>query len=104
MNQILPLLWLRAGAIGPRPELPKNKPIPLMMLPEHNPFAILVDETRFADFLEALRGREGITHIYLVTDSEEAFQDMASQLSVSNVVQLYRDYLENFVINRGESE
>ncbi len=65
-----------------------------------------------------------MTHIYLVTDSDDAFQEMSSQLiytvpgvspsgardasrfvpdesvSVANVVQLYRDYLENFVINR----
>jgi hypothetical protein len=37
-----------------------------------------------------------------VTDSEEAFQEMAGQLKVQNVIQLYRDYLENFVINKGE--
>lgn len=102
-REILPILWLRAGAIGPRPELPKNKPIPAMVLPENNPFAVLVDETHFADFLEVLGTKEGVTHVYLVTDSEEAFQEMAAQLSVPHVVQLYRDYLENFVINKGEN-
>lgn len=101
-REILPILWLRAGAIGPRPELPKNKPIPAMLIPEHNPFAVLVDDSRFADFAAELEGRGGLSHAYLVTDSEEAFQEMAGQLKVANVIQLYRDYLENFVINKGE--
>lgn len=101
-REILPILWLRAGAIGPRPELPKNKQLPVMVIPEHNPFAILVNETRFADFVAELEGRSDLTHAYVVTDSEEAFQEMAGQLIVPNVIQLYRDYLENFVINKGE--
>jgi adenine-specific DNA-methyltransferase len=99
-REILPILWLRAGAIGPRPEIAKNKPSPAMLLPELNPFAVLVDETRFADFLKELERKETYTHIYLVTDSEEAFQEMATQISAPNVIQLYRDYLENFVINK----
>ncbi|MCB1737478.1 MAG: site-specific DNA-methyltransferase, partial [Gammaproteobacteria bacterium] len=101
-REILPILWLRAGAVGPRPELTKNKPIPTMLIPEHNPFAVLVEESRFADFAAELEGRDDLTYVYLVTDSEEAFREMAGQLKVPNVIQLYRDYLENFVINKGE--
>ncbi|MDQ5910583.1 MAG: site-specific DNA-methyltransferase, partial [Pseudomonadota bacterium] len=41
-------------------------------------------------------------HVYLVTDSEDAFQEMARQLRVPQVIQLYRDYLENFMINKGQ--
>jgi adenine-specific DNA-methyltransferase len=100
-REILPILWLRAGAIGPRPEPPKNKSIPAMLIPEKNTFAVLVDETRFADFAVKVKSRANLTHVYLVTDSEEAFQEMAGQLDVPNVFQLYRDYLENFVINKG---
>lgn len=99
-REILPILWLRAGAIGARPELPKNKPIPAMVIPRHNPFAVLVDETCFADFAAELESRDDMTHAFLVTDSEEAFQEMAGQLRVPNLIQLYRDYLENFVINK----
>ena len=74
-----------------------------MLLPELNPFAVLLDETRFADFQTALAARENISHIFLVTDSQEAFQEMAAQVDAPNVIQLYRDYLENFAINRGEA-
>jgi adenine-specific DNA-methyltransferase len=99
-REILPLLWLRSGAVGPRPELPDDESIPAILIPKGNSFAVLVDETCFADFLEALNGQDGITHVYLVTDAEEAFQEMASQIKVPHVIQLYRDYIENFVINR----
>ncbi|SMP39740.1 hypothetical protein SAMN06295888_101317 [Desulfonatronum zhilinae] len=102
-RQVLPLLWLRAGAVGPRPELPEGEAIPVMVIPEKNPFAVLVDETRFADFVDALADRGDVTHAFLVTDSEEAFQEMAGQLTVANVIQLYRDYLENFVINKADN-
>ncbi|MEI6414655.1 MAG: site-specific DNA-methyltransferase [Pseudomonadota bacterium] len=102
-REILPILWLGAGAIGPRPELPKNKPIPAMVIPEHNHFAVLVKEAAFAVFAAKFEGRDDLTHAYLVTDSEEAFQEMAGQLKVPNVIQLNRDYLENFVINKEES-
>ncbi|MBT8420545.1 MAG: hypothetical protein KJO08_06750 [Gammaproteobacteria bacterium] len=112
-REILPLLWLRAGGIGPRPELPEGEPPPAMLLSEANPFAVLVDETRFPGFLAALEGRaqeakarektEDITHVFLVTDSEDAFREMAGELGdYPNVIQLYRDYLENFVINRDD--
>ncbi|NQT19875.1 MAG: site-specific DNA-methyltransferase [Planctomycetes bacterium] len=99
---ILPLLWLRAGAVGPRPKLTEDDSIPAMLLPAKNPFAVLVDETRFADFQAALAARDDLTHVFLITDSEEAFQEMAAQLTVPHVIQLYRDYLENFAINRGD--
>ncbi|NLF78561.1 MAG: site-specific DNA-methyltransferase [Chloroflexi bacterium] len=101
-HEILPLLWLRAGAVGVRPELPADAPIPAMLIPATNPFAVLVDETRFADFLAAIRDRSDLTHLFLITDSEDAFREMAAQLAAPHVIQLYRDYLENFMINRGE--
>jgi adenine-specific DNA-methyltransferase len=98
---ILPLLWLRAGAAGPRPDLPADAPLPEMLIPPANPFAVLVDERRFAAFLEALAARPDLTHVFLVTDSEDAFQEMAARVQAPHVIQLYRDYLENFMINRG---
>jgi adenine-specific DNA-methyltransferase len=98
---ILPLLWLRAGAVGPRPEVAADAPPPAMLLPPANPFAVLVDERRFADFLVAVAARPDLTHLFLVTDSADAFQEMAAQLPAPHVIQLYRDYLENFMINRG---
>jgi len=99
-REILPILWMRAGAVGPRPVLTEGDPVPRMLLPENNHFAILVDETSFAEFKGAVDSREDLTHTFLITDSEEAFQEMAAQLQVPHVIQLYRDYLENFMINK----
>jgi adenine-specific DNA-methyltransferase len=62
---------------------------------------VLLDERRFGAFLEAIADRHDLTHVFLVTDSEDAFQEMAAHLKVPHLVQLYRDYLENFMINRG---
>ena len=101
-REILPLLWLRAGAVGARPELSTDAPIPAMLIPAANPFAVLVDETRFADFLQAVSDRSDLTHVFLITDSEDAFREMAEQLTAPHIIQLYRDYQENFMINRGE--
>ena len=74
-----------------------------MLIPAANPFAVLVDETHFADFVAAISGRRDLTHLFLITDSEDAFREMAAQLAAPHVIQLYRDYLENFMINRGET-
>jgi adenine-specific DNA-methyltransferase len=103
-REILPLLWLKAGAIGPRPQLPESASHPDILIPEHNPFAVLLNESKFVSFARQLADRRDITHLFLVTDSEDAFREMTAQLGVPHTVQLYRDYLENFVINkRGEA-
>lgn len=107
-KEILPLLWLKTGAIGPRPECPEGR-LPHVFLPVQNTFAVLLDETRLADFVSALRPRNNLTHIFLVTDDPDAFKDMIADLSdhlsggnpVITYVHLYRNYLENFMINRG---
>lgn len=100
-REILPLLWMRAGCVGPRPELPARKPNPQYLIPEHSNFAVLLDEMQFRAFKKELAARHDVGEVFLVTDSHEAFQEMAAQLTVPRVVQLYRDYLENFMINRG---
>ena len=57
---------------------------------------------RFAEFSKLLAKRKDLSHVFLVTDSHEAFEEMAAKVKVSTVIQLYRDYLENFLINRGD--
>jgi adenine-specific DNA-methyltransferase len=101
LRELLPILWLRAGAVGLRPELPQGTSDPDWLVPRHNPFAVLLDERRFGAFLEVVADRDDLTHVFLVTDSEDAFQEMATQLKTPHLIQLYRDYLENFIINRG---
>jgi adenine-specific DNA-methyltransferase len=106
-REILPLLWLKAGAIGPRPQLKLGDPDPAFFAPPQNPFAVLLDEGSLNGLLAALAGRVGLRCLYLVTDSEDAFKEMSADVigALSSgspeleTVQLYRDYLDNFLIN-----
>ena len=98
-REILPMLWLKAGAVGERPELEEDAELPAILIPTSSNFAVLIDETHFAEFVKQISIRESISHIFIVTNSEEAFREMASQFDVENITQLYRDYIDNFVIN-----
>lgn len=96
---VAPLLWLAAGGIGAPP--PHEFPGP-WYLPEDAPYAVLFDEDHFKEFLMALCGREDMTHVWLVTDSEAAFARMSVRVPGNRQVgMLYRDYLRNFVVGVG---
>lgn len=107
---ILPLLWLKAGAVGPRPELKRGEPEPALLAPEGSNFVVLLDESRLVRLLKTLDGRTGVSHVFIVTDADEAFKTMAQDVrevaAKANpglqVVQLYRDYLLNFMINKNQ--
>ena len=109
-REILPLLWLKAGAVGPRPELKRGEPEPALLAPEGSNFVVLLDESRLGRLLKTLDGRSGVTHVFIVTDADEAFKTMAQDVrevaAKANpglqVVQLYRDYLLNFMINKNQ--
>jgi adenine-specific DNA-methyltransferase len=107
-REILPLLWLKAGAVGPRPELKRGEPEPALFAPDGSSFVVLLDETRMGRLLKALAGRAGLSHVFIVTDADESFKSMAQDVQEVaekanpglQVVQLYRDYLLNFMINQ----
>ena len=62
--------------------------------------AVLLRESQFAKFHAAMLKADEVSHIYLVTDSEEAFAEMRSELPRrERVSMLYRDYLRSFRIN-----
>ncbi|MBK7952630.1 MAG: site-specific DNA-methyltransferase [Candidatus Accumulibacter sp.] len=107
-REILPLLWLKAGAVGARPELPAGAAEPIVFVPEGNNFAVLLDEGRLTKLLQSLSGRSNLSHVFIVTDADESFKAMAAEVLDTlrqenpglQVVQLYRDYLTNFMINK----
>lgn len=109
-REILPLLWLKAGAVGPRPELKRGEPEPALFAPEGCNFVVLLDETRMSRLLKSLVSRTGLSHVFIVTDADESFKSMAQDVrEVTDkanpglqVVQLYRDYLLNFMINQSQ--
>ena len=100
-KELLPLLWMKAGAIGPCPAIDLGVPN-MLMLPE-NKIAILNDENCFAQFLEKLEEYPEIETVYLITDYENSFISMTQSLPGRQTYQLYRDYLDNFRINAGRN-
>ena len=97
-KEILPLLWLKAGAVGKRPEIADGEHPNMLVLPQ-NKLAILMDESAFMEFDTLLDEHPEIETVFIVTDSERAYREMISGLKVQNTYQLYRDYLDNFRIN-----
>jgi adenine-specific DNA-methyltransferase len=76
------------------------------LIPDGGAFALLVNEARFKDFRRALARKPHVTWAFLITDSDEAFQEMSAMLPrtipATQRRQLYRDYLNNFSINLGD--
>lgn len=99
-KELVPMLWMKAGAIGECPKLPLNQALPKMMVCPENKFAVLIDELYYKEFVEELSGLSDVETVYIVTDSESGYREMAAHLKVKKSFQLYRDYLDNFRINR----
>jgi adenine-specific DNA-methyltransferase len=94
---ILPILWMMAGASG---EVESSKGTGKHHFPKGCPFCVLLQEDHFKEFAAKLSERADITHVFLVTDSVEAFHEMRSQVGKGKrCIQLYKSYLDNFKIN-----
>ena len=97
-KELLPVLWMKAGARGECPSLKTNK-LPDMLICEKNHFAVLIDEKCFASFVEQVSDNDAIDMVYLVVDSDSMYREMAHYFGNRQTCQLYRDYLDNFRIN-----
>lgn len=100
-KELLPVLWLKAGAHGPCPALEETAEVPAMLVLPVNHFAVLTDESQYEAFAARVNGEDSITTVYIVTDSEPGYREMVSGLHAEDTYQLYRDYLDNFRINHG---
>jgi hypothetical protein len=62
--------------------------------------------------MKVLHGRADVSHVFIVTDSDESFKAMAGEVREAvgrnipdlQMVQFYRDYPVNFMINQGGSK
>lgn len=99
-RELLPVLWMKAGAHGPCPSLTADELPDMLVLPE-NKFAVLLDESAFSDFLPLVQDVPEIQTVFLITDSSDGYLEMIAHLDGKETYQLYRDYLDNFRINIG---
>jgi adenine-specific DNA-methyltransferase len=93
-----PLLWLAGGAVGAAPAT-GHEPSG-WFVGEANAYAVLFDDASFDNFRRDIEKLVGLNRVFLVTDSEEAFAEMRSDLPDNlKTSMLYRDYLRSFQIN-----
>ena len=86
-----------AGASG---ELEIAKSYGKYYFPKDCPFCVLLRGEYFKEFSERLIERPDITLVFIVTDSVEAFHEMAGKVvKKRRYIQLYKSYLDNFKIN-----
>lgn len=98
-KEMLPTLWMKAGAHGKCPTVSED--IPDMLIFSENKFAVLIDEMSYRAFEKQIAEHPEIETIYVVTDSEPGYREMIAAFNDKNTYQLYRDYLDNFRINTG---
>ena len=101
-REMIPVLWMKTGAVGPCPTLGEGSLPDYVILPK-NRFAVLLNENVFEDFRVKLEENPEIETVFFVTDYEVNYRSMVSNINVKNTYQLYRDYLDNFRINQGRS-
>lgn len=94
-NELIPILWMKAGAIGACPSIDGS--LPDYLICKENKMAVLINENAYMEFAEQID--ESIDTVYIITDSDAGYREMIKDLNVKNTYQLYRDYLDNFRIN-----
>lgn len=99
-KELLPVLWMKGGAIGRCPALEIERLPNMMVLPE-NKMAILIDEIYYPEFDAEIAKHPEVKTVFIVTDSESAYREMTRAYDGRDCYQLYRDYLDNFRINTG---
>jgi adenine-specific DNA-methyltransferase len=97
-DAIHPALWLIAGGRASRPS--DVRPSDAFYVAEHAGYAILFSDSSLRALERALENRPDVTHVFVVTDSEEAFVDARSTVGRGRKTSMiYRDYLGSFRIN-----
>jgi adenine-specific DNA-methyltransferase len=95
---IAPLLWMKAGGMGRC----IAQPTKTFSLPKQSTYGVLFDTAHWASFVESVRSRSDLTHLFIVTDSLAQYQAVAAELPTGiPVTMLYEDFLRNFELSGG---
>lgn len=96
--EIAPMLWLKAGGCGQMIKEEGNK----FAAPANANYAVLFDVNYWPKFVDAIRERSDLQHVFIVTDSLALFQQIVAELPFPvEASMLYEDYLRNFEISLG---
>lgn len=76
-KEMLPTLWMKAGARGHCPSI-EGDTVPTMMILPENMFAVLVNENAFAAFEEELAKYPEIQTVFLATDYDVNYRARTS--------------------------
>ena len=95
---IHPLLWLMAGARGKRAD-DRHPDQPFAVVADSRLRACCSRSGRCASSSPSCNETAGVEHVFLVTDSEDAYAEMARRVGPGYTTHmLYRDYLRSFRI------
>lgn len=94
LTALHPLAWLKAGGSGDGAiDLPRDQPF--VAFPESG-YAVLFDPVSLPDLLDALIDLPEVSHVFVLTDSDQGFTEMAASLHPRTATMLPRDYLRHF--------
>jgi adenine-specific DNA-methyltransferase len=100
LADLLPALWMMAGCRGKMPTCKGNEK---MLFFKDSPFAVLVEQDSVHSFLTKLKARPDIDWVFIVTDDQESFSRMSEwmpdHIPATQCIHLWRNYLDNFLIN-----
>lgn len=96
--RIAPMLWLRAGARGRTIDSLGDRGWDVA-----DSYAVIKNLSDADAFFAAAHRVPSLTHVFVVTEDDAAYQMVAREFSDSvEVVRLYESYLQNFQINQGQ--
>lgn len=99
-TNISPLLWMKAGAVGPRIEKVEGN----WSILEGSRYGVLFNATGWRDFVDKANTTESVTHTFIITDSDTVFQQIAQRIAPHiKTVRLYESYLDSFETNVGDT-
>ena len=97
-DEIAPLLWMRAGSVGPGIVLGDADPLDATFEVTDS-YGVLFDYACAAPFIRECR-EKGIEHVFVVTDIDFEYREMCAEFRGKDVVQLYKSYLRSFEIGQ----
>lgn len=94
LAELAPVFWLDAGAIGRRGPIDEGA---AFVLPVDAPYAYLFRASGLRELVQQLQSRPDVTHVFVVTDSDEAYASLCQRLPRGIETSMhYRDYLSAF--------